>query len=282
MFRHNHVGTAHTHRKRVGVVLSGGGAKGVAHARALKVIEQAGIPVDFVVGTSMGSIVGGLYAAGYTADQIDSLIRVQDWQSLLTDKTDRKLISLADKQNTEKYMLSLRFDKNPFEVVEGGLIKGNKIGYRFSELTADLLDSIDFRSLPIPFACVATDIVTEAEVEMHSGILAECMRSSMAIPGVFSPIKRDSMVLVDGGLVNNFPVDVARRMGADIVIGVDVTSPSREYQRLKSALRHASANASTPSSTPASRPGATGGCNCSTTTPSTTRNSTTKAKTSPT
>jgi len=225
----------HTHRKRVGVVLSGGGAKGVAHARALKVIEQAGIPVDFVVGTSMGSIVGGLYAAGYTADQIDSLIRVQDWQSLLTDKTDRKLISLADKQNTEKYMLSLRFDKNPFEVVEGGLIKGNKIGYRFSELTADLLDSIDFRSLPIPFACVATDIVTGAEVEMHSGILAECMRSSMAIPGVFSPIKRDSMVLVDGGLVNNFPVDVARRMGADIVIGVDVTSPSREYQKLKSA-----------------------------------------------
>lgn len=224
-----------THRKRVGVVLSGGGAKGVAHVRALKVIEQAGIPVDIVVGTSMGSIVGGMYATGYTSDQIDSLIRVQDWQSLLTDKIDRSLISLSDKQNTEKYMLSLRFDKNPFEVMEGGFLKGNKIGYLFSELTADLLDSIDFNQLPIPFACVATDLVTGTEVEMHSGILAECMRSSMAIPGVFSPIKRDSMVLVDGGLINNFPVDVARRMGADIVIGVDVTSHSREYEKLKSA-----------------------------------------------
>ena len=119
--------------------------------------------------------------------------------------------------------------------MEGGFLKGNKIGYLFSELTADRLDSIDFRQLPIPFACVATDVVTGNEIDMYSGILAECMRTSMAIPGVFSPIKRDSMILVDGGLVNNFPVDVARRMGADIVIGVDVTSPSREYQKLKSA-----------------------------------------------
>ena len=222
-------------RKKVAVVLSGGGAKGVAHVRALKVIEEAGIPVDIVVGTSMGSIVGGLYAAGYTADQIDSIVQQQDWQSLLTDKTDRKDISLEEKQNSERYMLSLRFEKTPFEVVEGGLLKGNKIGRLFSELTADLLDSIDFRLLPIPFACVATDIVRGEEVDMHSGVLAECMRTSMAIPGVFSPIRRDSMVLVDGGLVNNYPVDVARRMGADIVIGVDVTSPSREYGKLRSA-----------------------------------------------
>jgi len=223
------------HRKRVAVVLSGGGAKGVAHARALKVIEEAGIPVDMVVGTSMGSIVGGLYASGYKAEQIDSLIQRQNWQSLLTDKIDRKHIRLEDKRNTEKYMVSLRFDKSPFEVMEGGLLKGNKIGYLFSELTADHLDSIDFNRLPIPFACVATDMVSGNEIDMHAGILAECMRSSMAIPGIFSPIRRDSMVLVDGGLANNFPVDVARRMGADFVIGVDVTSLGREYEQLKSA-----------------------------------------------
>lgn len=223
------------HRKKVAVVLSGGGAKGVAHARVLKVIEEAGIPVDMVVGTSMGSIVGGLYASGYKADQIDSLIRKQDWQSLLTDKVDRQSIRLDDRSNTERYMVSVRFDKNPFEVMEGGFLKGNKIGRMFSELTADHLDSIDFRTLPIPFACVATDITTGNEIDMHSGILAECMRSSMAIPGVFSPIKRDSMILVDGGLVNYYPVDVARKMGADIVIGVDVTSPTRDYKKLKSA-----------------------------------------------
>ena len=223
------------HRKKVAVVLSGGGAKGVAHARVLKVIEEAGIPVDMVVGTSMGSIVGGLYASGYKADQIDSLIRKQDWQSLLTDKVDRQSIRLDDRSNTERYMVSVRFDKNPFEVMEGGFLKGNKIGRMFSQLTADHLDSIDFRTLPIPFACVATDITTGNEIDMHSGILAECMRSSMAIPGVFSPIKRDSMILVDGGLVNYYPVDVARKMGADIVIGVDVTSPTRDYKKLKSA-----------------------------------------------
>ncbi len=222
-------------RKRVAVVLSGGGARGVAHVRALKVIEEAGIPVDIIVGTSMGSIVGGLYASGYTADQIDSLVLVQNWQSLLTDKTDRDKIRLDDKQNTEKYILSLRFDKSPFEVIEGGLLKGNKIGFLLSELTADHLKPMDYNKLPIPFACVATDIVTGTEVDMHSGILAESIRTSMAIPGVFSPIKRDSMVLVDGGLVNNYPVDVARKMGADIVIGVDVSSPSREYAQFKSA-----------------------------------------------
>jgi NTE family protein len=203
--------------------------------RALKVIEEAGIPVDLIVGTSMGSIVGGLYASGYTADQLDSLIRSQNWQSLLTDKADRQSIRLEEKQNTEKYMLNLRFDKSPFEVMEGGVLKGNKIGRLFSELTADRLDYTDFSRLPIPFACVATDIVTGKEVEIHSGILAEAMRTSMAIPGVFSPIKRDSMVLVDGGLTNIFPVDVARKMGADIVIGVDVTSPGREYGQFKSA-----------------------------------------------
>lgn len=222
-------------RKRVAVVLSGGGAKGVAHARALKVIEEAGIPVDIVVGTSMGSIVGGLYASGYTADQIDTLVRTQDWQSLITDKTDRKFLRLDDKQNTEKYMLSIRFDKSPSEAIEGGLLKGNKIGYKLSELTADHLDSIDYRTLPIPFACVATDMTTYKEVDMYSGRLAESIRTSMAIPGVFSPIRRDSMVLVDGGLVNNYPVDIARKMGADIVIGVDVTSPMRDYNELKSA-----------------------------------------------
>ncbi|MCR5313915.1 MAG: patatin-like phospholipase family protein [Bacteroidaceae bacterium] len=221
-------------RKKVAVVLSGGGAKGVAHVRALKVIEEAGIPIDIVVGTSMGSIIGGLYAYGYTTDQLDSLIRVQNWVRLLTDGADRSTKSLELKLLMEKYIVSGTFEKDPFEVIEGGILKGNSIGRLFSELTYQHLDSMDYRKLPIPFACVATDIVNGKEVDMYSGILAESMRSSMAIPGVFSPIRKDGKVLVDGGLVNNYPADIAKKMGADIIIGVDVSSMEKTADEIKS------------------------------------------------
>lgn len=219
-------------RKKVAVVLSGGGAKGTAHVKALQVIEEAGIPIDMIVGTSMGSIVGGLYAMGYTTHQLDSLIREQDWKALLTDRVPRSRENLLKKLNTERYVISIPYENTPSEVLEGGILKGRNIGRLFSDLTAGLHDSIDFRNLPIPFACVAVDLSTGEEVVFKSGILAECMRASMSIPGVFTPVRKDGMVLVDGGLANNYPADVAREMGADIIIGIDVTNERERKDKL--------------------------------------------------
>ena len=223
-------------RPKVAVVLSGGGAKGVAHVRALKVIEEAGIPVDMVVGTSMGSIIGGLYANGYTPAQLDTLVRSQDWMSLIMDKENRNDVNIARRQRKDRYMLSVEFEKSPFENINGGFLKANNVGYLLSELTADRLDPMKYSDLNRDFACVAVDLVSGKEVVMHEGILAESMRTSMAIPGVFTPIRRDSMVLVDGGLLNNYPVDVARNMGAEIVIGVNVGSPDVTYDKLNGTI----------------------------------------------
>ncbi len=222
-------------RPRVAVVLSGGGAKGVAHIGALKVIEEAGIPVDCVVGTSMGSIIGGLYAIGYTPEQMDSIVRKQDWTMVLSDKVTRDMQSMSEREAGERYVLSIPLDNISGKSITGGLIKGQNIANMFSELTIGYHDSIDFNRLPTPFACVAQDIVTGKEVCFHSGKLATAMRASMAIPGVFAPVRIDSMVLVDGGMVNNYPVDVARRMGADIVIGVDVQSDLKKADKLNGA-----------------------------------------------
>lgn len=223
-------------RKKVAVVLSGGGAKGVAHVPALKVIEEAGIPIDIVVGTSMGSIVGGLYCSGYTTEQLDSIVAHMNWMRMITDAQDRSEKTLDDNKLHEKYIVSAMFERSPFEVIEGGVFKGNGISKMFAELTADHLDSMDYRKLPIPFACVATDIVSGKEVDMYSGILSESLRASMSLPGVFSPIKKNGKMLVDGGLVNNYPVDIAKAMGADYVIGVDVTDPEMEATEINSTM----------------------------------------------
>lgn len=210
-------------RKKVAVVLSGGGAKGVAHVRALKVIEEAGIPIDYVVGTSMGAIVGGFYSIGFTTDQLDSIVRHQDWKHLLSDATDRTHKSLDSRERSEKYILSVPFDRKPKDALAtGGVIKGRNLAILFSHLSEGYHDSIDFNTLPIPFACVAYNLVDGSEVDFHSGVLAEAIRASMSIPGAFTPVRKGDMMLVDGGLANNYPVDVARRMGADYVIGVDV------------------------------------------------------------
>lgn len=219
-------------RKKVAVVLSGGGAKGVAHVRALKVIEEAGIPIDYVVGTSMGAIVGGLYSIGFTPTQLDSIVRSQDWKFLLSDATERTDKSLLSREKSEKYLLSVPLDRKPKEVLTGGVIKGRNIAILFSQLTEGYHDSIDFNTLPIPFACVAYNLVDGSEVDFHSGILAEAIRASMSIPGAFTPIRKGEMMLVDGGMANNYPVDVARRMGADYVIGVDVQDTLRKADKL--------------------------------------------------
>lgn len=222
-------------RKKVGVVLSGGGAKGMAHIKALKVIEEAGIPIDYIVGTSMGSIIGGLYAIGYTPEQLDSMVRKQNWTFLLSDRIKRSSMSLTERERSSKFVLSLPFSKNPKDVVSGGLIKGQNLANLFSDLTVGYHDSINFNKLPVSFACVAANVVNGEQIVFRDGVLSTAMRASMAIPGVFTPVRKDSMVLVDGGIVNNYPADVAKAMGADIIIGVDVQNTLKGADKLNSA-----------------------------------------------
>lgn len=220
-------------RKRVAVVLSGGGARGMAHIGALKVIEQAGIPVDFVVGTSMGSIIGGLYSIGYTSGQLDSMVKKQDWMFLLSDRIRRHDASFTAKEQNDKYLITIPFGEDKKVSSAAGLIRGQNLDNLFYTLTFGYHDSISFDTLPIPFACVAVNAVDGKEHVLNQGILPIAMRASMAIPGVFAPVRLDSMVLVDGGVANNYPVDVARAMGADLVIGVDVRSDMKSAGDLK-------------------------------------------------
>ena len=225
-------------RKKVAVVLSGGGAKGVAHIGALSVIEKAGIPIDYIVGTSMGSIVGGLYAIGYDAHKLDSIVRRVDWSLALSDRADVKDQTLEERDKQLTYIISkpLFSKKSGILKQSGGLVRGDNLSNLFTKLTVGYHDSIDFNNLPVPFACVATDIVSDKEVVLRSGSLATAMRASMSIPAVFTPVRKDSMVLVDGGMKNNFPVDVARAMGADVVIGVSVQSDNKKADQLRTGV----------------------------------------------
>ena len=222
MINANNDSTA-VNRKRVAVVLSGGGAKGMAHIGVLKVLEKAGIPIDIVTGTSMGSIVGGLYAIGYNANALDSIVRMQDWGYVITDKENLHNQSLDDRRKQNTYFLTTDLIFGKRKVSAGGLIKGKNLAELFQRLCMGYTDSLDFsRDLRIPFACVATNIIDNSEIDFHSGRLPQAMRASMSIPAAFAPVRLGDMVLVDGGLKNNFPADIAREMGADIIIGVTV------------------------------------------------------------
>ena len=223
-------------RKKVGLVLSGGGAKGVAHIGVLKVLEEAGIPIDYIAGTSMGSLVGALYAIGYDAHTMDSLVRKQNWMFLLSDKVYRYNLPFSEKEETEKYLVSVPIKNNREIKIPSGFISGQNIYNLFSDLTIGYHDSLDFKKLPIPFACVASNLVDGKEVVQDRGVLPLAMRASMAIPGAFAPVRKNGMVLVDGGISNNFPVDIAKAMGADIIIGVDVQAELKDASGLESVM----------------------------------------------
>ena len=224
-------------RKKVGVVLSGGGAKGMAHIGVLKVLERAGIPVDIITGTSMGSIIGGLYAIGYNASVLDSTVRILDWSYVISDREDLSNQSLSDRHKQYTYALTTGLKFGKITASEGGIIKGKNLAELFRQLCTGYNDSLDFsRDLPIPFACVATNIIDNTEVDFHSGRLPQAMRASMAIPAAFSPVQLGDMVLVDGGLRNNYPADIAREMGADIIIGVTVQGAPKTADDLKGTL----------------------------------------------
>ena len=224
-------------RAKVAVVLSGGGAKGMAHVGVLKVLERAGIPIDIITGTSIGSIVGGLYSIGYNANSLDSLVRSLDWSYVITDREDLKNQSLNDRKKQYTYIISTDKPVGKRNKQAGGLIKGKNLSELFQRLCSGYTDSLDFsRDLPIQFACVSTNIMDNSEVVFHSGRLPQAMRASMAIPAAFSPVRIDDMVLVDGGMRNNYPVDVARAMGADIVIGVTLSGKPKTAEDITGTM----------------------------------------------
>ncbi|MEG0517988.1 MAG: patatin-like phospholipase family protein [Bacteroidales bacterium] len=235
-------------RPKIGLVLCGGGAKGAAHIGVLKILEKANVPIDIIVGTSMGALVGGMYSMGYDANQLDSIVSHCDWSFLLSDNTARRDVSFAGKMMDERYLISIPFylsrpqkgktkddsDDSPISLLPGGFISGQNVLNLISGLAIGYQDSIRFSKLPIPFACVATNLSTGTEVVLKEGYLPLSLRASMAIPGVFAPVKMNGNVLVDGGMVNNFPVDVAKQLGADIIIGVDVQNDLAKPDQLNS------------------------------------------------
>ena len=223
-------------RKKVAVVLSGGGALGAIHVGALKVIEESGIPVDMVVGTSMGSIVGALYSVGYKSDDIAKMFRTMDWVELFLDRNAQNRLTLSERDDQNTYIYERDFyvggsqDPSP-----GGVIRGTNVERVFGYYLHEYADSINFLSdLPRQFACVATDLVDDEQVVLSSGSLVRSIRSSMSIPGVFTPVRMGDQVLVDGGLRNNYPADIAKEMGADYIIGVSVAAKLRTAERLNS------------------------------------------------
>jgi len=209
-------------RPKIGYVFSGGGAKGMAHVGVLKVLEEVGLEPDYITGTSMGSIMGGLYSIGYSADEISNIIETVDWSHVLTNEIPANQVIMRRKGDYSKFMMEMPVYNGKPEL-PSGLIEGQKLSELFSDLTWRQAGVNDFNDFPTPFSCIGTDILKGGMVEMNSGDLSSAMRASMAIPSVFTPVIRDSShILVDGGVVRNFPVQEVIDMGADIVIGVYV------------------------------------------------------------
>lgn len=220
---------------KVGLVLSGGGAKGLAHIGALKVIEESGVQIDYIAGTSMGAIVGALYSAGYTAHQLDSIFHEINFNILIQDDIPRSAKTFYEKSEAEKYALTLPFDN--FRVsFPSGLSRGQNIYNLISRLTLHLGDVRNFKEMPIPFFCIASNIETGEQVILDSGSLAKAVSASGAIPSLFSPVSIDDMLLTDGGVTNNYPVKELRERGADIIIGIDVQDTLMDRAELKSAV----------------------------------------------
>lgn len=222
-------------RPKIGLVLSGGGAKGFAHVGVLKVIDELGIPIDYIAGTSMGSIIGGFYAIGYSAADIEKIILEQNWEELLSDHVSRKFVPIYEKTDFERYVLSFPIKPKGIEL-PSGIVGGQNVINLFESLTMDYHNETDFSKLPIPFLCIATDLENGEAVVLDKGYLPQAMRASMAIPTLFSPVEIDGKLLADGGMINNFPIKEVLRMGADIVIGVDVQSGAKSKDELKSLL----------------------------------------------
>ncbi len=224
-------------RPRIGLALSGGAARGIAHVGVLAVLEELRVPVDYVAGTSMGAIVGGLYASGLTAAEIDELLTRLDWQDVLSGRTAYRDLAFRRKEDERRYLMDIELGINEKGfALPVGLLSGQQLSVQLLKALRPVADVTDFSRLPTPFRAVASDIETGEEVVLTGGQLATVLRASMSIPGVFSPVELDGRLLVDGGLANNLPVDVVRAMGADVVIAVDVSEPLATREQLASFL----------------------------------------------
>lgn len=264
------------HRPTVALVLSGGGAKGAAHVGVIRYLESLDIPVDLVLGTSMGGLVGGLYAMGYTSEEMDAIVRHIDWNWALFDLVPSADKSYLRSKYEEKYILSMPFyyDKEYYQLrkmadpyfddtvkpqntvklgadnrqnpellkrnllgsLPAGYVRGQNVSNLINSLTVGYQDSIDFFELPVPFVCVAADMVSGKAKIWYEGKINTAMRSTMSVPGLFAPVKVDGMVLVDGGLRNNYPTDLARKMGADIIIGVELSQQKKNYSDVNNII----------------------------------------------
>lgn len=219
---------------KVGLVLSGGGAKGLAHIGALKKIEEAGVKIDYIGGTSMGAIIGALYAAGYSSKELDSIFRSTDFTNLIQDNVPRSAKTFYEKEDSERYALSLPFEN--FKVSFPQAISGGQNIYNLLvQLLYHVKDVDDFGKLPIPFLCMATNVETGEEILLDHGYLPEAIVASGTFPSLFEPAEINEQILIDGGVVNNYPIAQVKAMGADIIIGVDVQHDLATRESLSSA-----------------------------------------------
>jgi len=223
------------HRPKIGLVLSGGGAKGFAHIGALKVLDKYGIKIDYIAGSSMGAILGGLYAIGYSGNTLDTLINGQNWEYLINDEISRRDMSVVEKQNEGKSFISLPM-KGLKVQIPSGFRPGQNISKMLDRLTLPVHNINDFSKFEIPFLCMAANIETGIAEAFTKGYLPEVLRASMAIPSVFTPVSMNGKLYVDGGLINNLPVDELKKRGIDIVIAVDVQGPYVKQDQLNSVL----------------------------------------------
>jgi len=224
-------------RPKIGLALSGGGARGAAHIGVLKVLEENRIPIDYIAGTSMGSIVGGLYATGMSPDEILEAIESIDWDEIFVDSPSRQERSFRRKRDDDLYLVKAKpgIDKNGLKF-PAGVVQGQKIDLALTRFTRHVAKIDSFDDFAIPYRAVASDIVTGEGVVLDSGNLAHAIRASMSVPAVFAPIEIDGHQLVDGGIANNLPIDVVRSMGADIVIAVDISTPLLTEDEIGSVL----------------------------------------------
>ena len=225
-------------KPKVGLVLSGGAARGLAHVGVLKALEEQGIHIDAIAGTSMGAVIGGLYASGYKIDELEKLALSIDWKEALSDAPEREDVPFRRKQDDRDFLVKqkLSFRDDGSLGLPLGVIQGQNLALLLESLLAHSSDIRDFDKLPIPFRAVATDIVNGEKVVFRKGHLPQVIRASMSIPAVFAPVEINGQLLVDGGMVDNIPVDVAREMGVDIVIVVDIGTPLRGRKELNTVF----------------------------------------------
>ena len=225
-------------RPKIGLVLSGGAARGLAHIGVLKALEEQGVKIDAIAGTSMGAVIGGLYASGYKIDELEKLALGIDWQQALSDAPPREDIPFRRKQDDRDFLVKqkLSFRDDGSLGLPLGVIQGQNLALLLESMLAHASDTRDFDKLPIPFRAVATDIASGEKVVFRKGHLPRVIRASMSIPAVFAPVEMDGRLLVDGGMTDNIPLDVARDMGVDIAIVVDIGTPLRSRQQLATVV----------------------------------------------